>query len=86
MSQMQKLLSSILSGVQDANMKFSDLQKLLVFFGFRERIKGDHFIYTKMDIAEKINIQPLGSQAKPYQVKQVRNIILKYRLGDDANV
>ena len=47
MSQMQKLLASILSGVQDANMKFSDLQKLLLFFDFRERIRGDHFIYTR---------------------------------------
>jgi len=33
------------------------------------------------DIAEKPNIQKSGNKAKPYQVKQVRNIILKYKLG-----
>ena len=86
MSQIQKLLFSILSGTQDANIKFTDLQKLLLFFGFRERIRGDHFIYTKIGVAEKINIQSLGNKAKPYQVKQVRNLILKYKLGDDIHV
>ena len=54
--------------------------------GFRERIRGDHFIYTKEGIIEKINIQPNGTGAKPYQVKQVRNIILKYGLGGKQDV
>jgi hypothetical protein len=31
---------------------------------------------------EKIFIQPLGSEAKAYQVKQVREVILKYKLGN----
>ena len=84
MSQIEKLLLSILSGTQDTNIKFSDLKKLLITLHFRERIRGDHFIYTRVGIAE--NIQPIGNKAKPYQVKQVRNIILKYQLGDDINV
>ena len=54
--------------------------------GFSVRIKGDHFIYTKSDIEEIINIQPKGNKAKPYQVKQIRNIILKYKLGGNLNV
>ena len=48
--------------------------------GFNERIKGDHFIYTKENIYEIINLQPLNNKSKSYQVKQVRNIILKYKL------
>lgn len=56
------------------------MQKLLDFFGFRCRIKGDHFIYYKHGIDEIINIQPDGNKAKPYQVKQVRNLILKYKM------
>jgi hypothetical protein len=32
-------------------------------------------------VEEIINLQPAGSKAKPYQVKQVRGIILKYQLG-----
>ena len=68
-------------GNQDKNITFSELQKILETFGFECRIKGDHFIYTKNEIDEIINIQPIGNKAKPYQVKQVRSIIIKYKLG-----
>lgn len=81
MSQHEKLLASILSGTKDSNILFVDLQSVLERLGFQCRIKGDHFIYTKDGIEEIINIQPNGNKAKPYQVKQVRNLILRYRLG-----
>ena len=81
MSQYEKLLASILSGTKDSNILFADLQSVLDRLGFQCRIKGDHFIYTKDGIEEIINLQPNGNRAKPYQVKQVRNIILRYRLG-----
>ena len=42
---------------------------------------GSHHIFTKDGIQEIINFQPKGTSAKPYQVKQVRAIILKYHLG-----
>ena len=86
MSQYEKLLLRILCGTQDSNVAFSDLQKVLTILGFVVRIKGDHFIYTRDDIDEIINIQPKGNKAKPYQVKQVRNFILKYQLGGDLHV
>jgi len=35
----------------------------------------------KEDVIERINLQKDGTKAKAYQVKQVRNIILKYQLG-----
>ena len=81
MSQYEKLLLAVLSGVRDKNMLFTDLQTVLDRLGFQRRIKGDHFIYTKDDVEEIINLQPAGNKAKPYQVKQVRNVILKYQLG-----
>ena len=86
MGQIEKLLTDVLSGQQDKNIKFRDIQRLLNHLGFRERIRGDHYIYTKNGIAEKINIQPKGSDAKPYQVKQIRNIIIDYKLGGKENV
>jgi hypothetical protein len=49
--------------------------------GFDCRIRGDHFIYTMDGVDEILNIQPSGNKAKPYQVKQVRELILKYQLG-----
>ena len=80
MATIEKLIAAIMSGTQDRNIKFSDLQKILDVLGFQHRIKGDHFIYWEDGIDEIINIQPDGNKAKPYQVKQVRNIILKYGL------
>lgn len=80
MSTIDKILIDVMSGTKDNNIRFTDLQKLLETLGFNCRIRGDHFIYTKDVIAEIINIQPDKNKSKPYQVKQIRNIILKYRL------
>lgn len=85
MSQYKKVLLAIISGSQDANIQFSDLQAVLEHLGFQCRIRGDHFIYTKDGAEEIINLQPKGGKAKPYQVKQVRQIILKYNLGGAVN-
>ena len=54
----------------------------MIRLGFEERVRGDHHIFVKENIAEIINLQPKGSKAKPYQVKQVRSILTKYMLGD----
>ena len=84
MAKLDKVLEKILRGTSDANIDFDDLRQLLNNFGFDERIHGSHHIYTKSDVIEIINLQPKGSKAKPYQVKQVRNLILKYKLaGED---
>ncbi len=82
MSKISKIEIQILSGRSDANIDFTDLCRLLNKFGFDERIKGSHHIFTKDGVEEIINIQPVGSKAKAYQVKQVRNLILKYKLGE----
>jgi hypothetical protein len=58
---------------------------LLRRLGFDERIRGDHHIFTKTGIAEILNLQPKGSKAKPYQVKQVRGVIVKYRLAGGSD-
>ncbi len=81
MPQYEKLLVKILRGSSDAQVPFDQLCGLLVYLGFQERIRGSHHIFTMDQIVEIINIQPKGSQAKPYQVRQVRNVIVKYRLG-----
>ncbi|MEO0927808.1 MAG: type II toxin-antitoxin system HicA family toxin [Cyanobacteria bacterium J06643_13] len=57
--------------------------QLLRKLSFAERIRGDHYIFTKNDVVEIINIQPINNKAKSYQVKQIRKIILKYSLGDN---
>jgi len=84
MSKIKKLLDKILRGNSDKNIKFQDLIKLLLYFNFIERIKGSHHIYTREEIEEILNIQPTKEKkAKAYQVKQFREIILKYKLMDE---
>ena len=80
-----KTLEKILTGLSDKNIDFSRLRKTLLNLGFVERIKGDHYILTREGIPEIINIQPLSNgKAKTYQVKQIRSIIVKYRLCEGA--
>jgi predicted RNA binding protein YcfA (HicA-like mRNA interferase family) len=71
-----KLLRRILKGEADQTIRFEELCALLRSLGFYERRRGSHRIFTSRGIAEIINLQsrPDGS-AKPYQVKQVRNIV-----------
>lgn len=85
MGKVEKLLNKVLLGSSDKNFRFNDLCRLLKKLGFNERIKGDHHIFFLEHVKEIINIQPKGNLAKAYQVKQVRNIILHYKLGDVFN-
>ncbi len=81
MVRQDKLLDRILRGTSDANIPFVDLCQLLRRLGFDERVRGDHHIFTKEGVEEILNLQPKQTNAKPYQVRQVRNVILKYKLG-----
>lgn len=83
MSKIDKIREKILLGYSDANIDFDDLSKLMTALGFDERISGSHHIFSMTGIEEIVNLQPKQNKAKPYQVKQVRNIILKYKLGAD---
>ena len=86
MSKHKKTLEKLLTGTSDANITFEALCSLLERLGFDERIRGSHHIYTKDGVEEILNLQPKGANCKTYQVKQVRNVILKYHLGfDDEN-
>jgi hypothetical protein len=82
MSKQEKILEKILSGRSDANIAFKDLCHLLLNLGFEMRTSGSHHMFRMAGVEEKMNLQRDGNNAKPYQVKQVRNVILKYRLGD----
>ena len=81
MASIRKICDTVLSGRSDTNIRFADLTRLLEYLGFSGRIKGGHYIYWREGFDEILNLQPLkGGGAKPYQVKQVRQVMLKYRL------
>ena len=68
------LIILVLSAQHDNNIRFYYLQNLLKQLGFRERIKVDHFIFKRIDLPERVNIQPNGNMAKGYQARQIRSI------------
>ena len=79
MTQNDELRQSILSGRSDANIRFDDLCTFLLRLGFRERVRGSHHIFVKEGIRELVNLQQDGSHAKPYQVRQVRQLVLRHQ-------
>ncbi|MFZ2361158.1 MAG: type II toxin-antitoxin system HicA family toxin [Anaerolineae bacterium] len=83
MSRYEKLLLQVLRGTSDANIGFDDLRWLLFQLDFEERVRGSHHIFRRQGVEDKINLQREGNKAKPYQVRQVRSIIVKYRLGGE---
>ena len=77
----RKTLEKVIRGLSDSNIRFRDLRKTIKDLGFSERIKGDHHIFYREGVEEILNLQPLkDGKAKTYQVKQVRGVILKYKL------
>ena len=80
MGKLAKLYEHILMRRSDANVPFETLCTLLKRLGFDSHIKGDHHIFTKDGVEEIINLQPKNGKGKPYQIKQVRDVILKYRI------
>ena len=83
MSKHDKLLDKILRGSSDANIPFTGLCQLLRRLGFQCRTKGSHHIFHREGVEEILNLQPRGASAKSYQVKQVRDAIVKYKLAED---
>jgi hypothetical protein len=82
-SKHEKTLLKVLRGSSDANLAFDELCQLLRDFGFDERVRGSHHIFTKEGVEEILNLQPRAGKAKPYQVKQVRRLVLEYKLGGE---
>lgn len=85
MGKFDKLIQKILRGTSDANIGFDDLCDLLRKLGFQERVRGSHHVFRKQGVEDKINLQRDGSKAKPYQVRQVRSVLLRYRLLEEGD-
>ena len=86
MTRHEKLLQKVLRGASDGNVGFDELCELLRRLGFGERRRGgSHRIFSRDGVVEILNVQPLaGGRAKGYQVKQIRQVILKYDLAGEA--
>ena len=83
MGRRTKLRQRILESRSESNIRFDELRALLLRLGFVERVRGSHHIFRKEGVNERLNLQRDGSNAKPYQVRQVRQVILKYKLEEE---
>ena len=75
-----ELRNRIVQGKSDANINFDELRQLLLGLGFEERTRGSHHIFRRRGVRELINLQREGSKAKVYQVRQVRQVVVRYGL------
>ena len=75
----RKILEKILGGSR--NVRFADMQGLVEAFGFTlARTSGGHHIFTHPDVPELVNLQEVGGQAKPYQIRQFLKLVEEYNL------
>jgi len=80
-----RLFIKILKGTSDSDIPFNGLGRLLEKVGFEQRLSGDHIIFSREGLEEIIVLQPRGSKAKPYQVKLVREILLRHKISLESN-
>jgi len=70
----------VLSG--QGTVAFRDFEALLEELGFAFKgQKGSHRIYLHPSVGRPFPVQPDGKEAKRYQVRQLRDMIRKYRIG-----
>jgi predicted RNA binding protein YcfA (HicA-like mRNA interferase family) len=75
----KKVLEAVLSG--RGTIGFRDFEHLLVALGFRlNRTSGSHRIYLHPRVPRPFSVQPVGRDAKPYQVRQLRDMIREFEL------
>jgi predicted RNA binding protein YcfA (HicA-like mRNA interferase family) len=79
----RKLLAKALRSSK--NLRFSEAIALAKAFGFRlSRTRGSHHIFVHPHIRELVNLQEVDGKAKPYQVRQLLEIVERYNLELEA--
>lgn len=75
----RKVLKKILAGSR--NIRFTDMVTLVESYGFHlARISGRHHIFVHPEIPELVNLQDIGGQAKPYQIRQLLRLVERYNI------
>jgi predicted RNA binding protein YcfA (HicA-like mRNA interferase family) len=80
----QKLLARILTNPR--NVRFADFVSLVQAFGFElDRVSGSHHVFKHSGIPELINIQDVGGEAKPYQIRQFLKLVERHDLRMESD-
>jgi predicted RNA binding protein YcfA (HicA-like mRNA interferase family) len=81
MNKADKLKAKVLSGKGYHNFSFSDLAVLLAGLGFvLDRQESSHQVWKHPAVPTLVNVQSVKGKAKPYQLRQLREIIKEHRL------
>lgn len=76
----RRLLRRLIQGALH-NVAFEDMENLAEGFGFHlVRMSGSHHIFAHPDISELVNLQSVGDEAKPYQIRQFLRLVERYNL------
>ena len=76
----EELLRRIEAGNR-ANVSFGDFEALVAAFGFvLHRQAGSHRIYHRPGVPEILDLQTVGSDAKPYQIRDFVRLVHRYGL------
>ena len=76
----RRLLRRLASGAV-RNVAFADIVDLTTAFGFvLIRVRGSHHIFSHPDVPHLLNLQEVGGQAKPYQIRQLLRLVERYNL------
>ncbi|HEY7551721.1 MAG TPA: type II toxin-antitoxin system HicA family toxin [Hyphomicrobiaceae bacterium] len=79
MTKSSKVLDRVKEG--QGTISFRDFERLLLALGFRlDRTSGSHRIYLHPQVSRPFSVQPRGNDAKPYQVRQLREMIEEFNL------
>jgi hypothetical protein len=77
----RKLLLRRLAQGHLQNLAFADFRNLVEGFGFRLlRVSGSQHIFGNPDCPELVNLQNVGGQAKPYQIRQFLRLVERYNI------
>ena len=75
----RQLLQRLLSGSR--NIRFADAVACAEALGFQlSCVNGSHHIYVHPAVPELVKLQNVKGQAKPYQVRQLLQLIERYNL------
>jgi predicted RNA binding protein YcfA (HicA-like mRNA interferase family) len=67
------------------NVHFADFVDLIEGFGFELiRVRGTHHLFAHPPVPRLVNLQDMGGEAKPYQIRQFLKVVERYNLKLEA--
>ena len=70
-----------------SDVRFERFCAVIEHFGFLCRgQKGSHKVYVRAGIVENLSVQEVHGKAKPYQIKQLIDLVDRYSLAGEERV